>query len=249
MDKVRFRTIIAGLIVIISMPLFAQVAINTDGSAAASSAMLDVNSTTRGFLPPRLALTAADVASPVESPATGLLVFNSQTSGTGSNQVVPGYYSWNGTRWIPVSPQGGLSQGDMAYWNGTAWVIIPAGSYGQSLIFCNGVPTWGGCPALLSTNSISLIQPTAASVASVITSEGGTTVTARGVCWDTIPDPTIAARHTLDGSGSGEFHSVLSGLTGNKTYYVRSYATNQRGVTYGPQQILKTPESSSAWKP
>jgi len=36
--------------------------------------------------------------------------------------------------------------GAMAYWNGTEWLMIPPGTNGQSLVFCNGVPTWGACP-------------------------------------------------------------------------------------------------------
>lgn len=36
--------------------------------------------------------------------------------------------------------------GAMAYWNGTEWLMIPPGTNGQPLIFCNGVPSWGACP-------------------------------------------------------------------------------------------------------
>ena len=48
----------------------------------------------------------------------------------------------------------GNNPGDMLYWNGTSWVIIPAGSNGQQLIFCNGVPTWGGCASLYPITDI-----------------------------------------------------------------------------------------------
>ena len=85
--------------------LFAQVAVNTDGSTYDVSAMLDVKSTTKGFLPPRVALTAVNVAAPVTTPATGLLVYNTATAGTSPNNVVPGNYYWNGTRWVAVSQQ------------------------------------------------------------------------------------------------------------------------------------------------
>jgi hypothetical protein len=36
--------------------------------------------------------------------------------------------------------------GQMMYWNGNQWLAVPAGQNGQSLYWCNGVPTWGGCP-------------------------------------------------------------------------------------------------------
>ncbi len=60
-----------------------------------ASAKLEVSATDKGFLPPRLALTSVNSASPVTSPANGLMVFNTATAGSGSNQVVPGYYYWN----------------------------------------------------------------------------------------------------------------------------------------------------------
>ncbi len=76
----------------------AQTGIGTTTPSA--SAKLEVASTTQGFLPPRLALTATNAASPVSSPATGLIVYNTATTGTAPNNVVPGYYFWNGTAWV-----------------------------------------------------------------------------------------------------------------------------------------------------
>lgn len=79
-----------------------------------ASAKLDITSTNKGFLPPRVALTAANVFAPVTglsgttelATAAGLLIYNTVTSGTTPNNVVPGYYYWNGTAWIQIS--GGL---------------------------------------------------------------------------------------------------------------------------------------------
>ena len=71
-----------------------------------ASAKLDVTATDRGFLPPRVALTASNVFSPItgtSSAAAGLLIYNTATSGTVPNNVVPGYYFWNGTAWIQIS--------------------------------------------------------------------------------------------------------------------------------------------------
>ncbi len=75
----------------------AQIGIGTTTPNA--SAELDITSTNKGFLPPRIALTATTSASPVTSPATGLLVYNTATSGTAPNNVTPGYYYYNGTKW------------------------------------------------------------------------------------------------------------------------------------------------------
>src|SRR5690606_33506051 len=59
------------------------------------------------------------------------------------------------------------------------------------------------------------------------------TVTARGVCWNTSTNPTIANNCTTDGSGSGSFISSITGLTVSTHYYVRAYATNSAGTAYG----------------
>ncbi|MEO5889074.1 MAG: DNRLRE domain-containing protein [Ferruginibacter sp.] len=127
---------------------FAQVGIGTTTPNA--SAQLEINSTDKGFLPPRVALTATNAAAPVNSPATGLLVFNTATAGGTPTNVVPGYYYWNGSSWYPVINKGN-TPGDMQYWNGSRWVTIPLGLNGQQLTICNGVPTWGQCPAVTIT--------------------------------------------------------------------------------------------------
>jgi hypothetical protein len=67
-----------------------------------ASAKLEVASTNKGFLPPRVALTATNSASPITNPANGLMVFNTASAGTSPNQVFPGYYYWNSTslQWV-----------------------------------------------------------------------------------------------------------------------------------------------------
>jgi hypothetical protein len=85
---------------IISVQIYAQTGIGTTTPDA--SAKLDVSSTNKGFLPPRIALTALNSASPVTSPASGLLIFNTVSIGTSPNQVRPGYYYWDGVNstWV-----------------------------------------------------------------------------------------------------------------------------------------------------
>jgi hypothetical protein len=78
----------------------AQTGIGT--TSPSPSAKLEVASTNQGFLPPRIALTATNAASPVTLPATGLIVYNTSTAGTAPYNVAPGYYFWNGTAWIAV---------------------------------------------------------------------------------------------------------------------------------------------------
>lgn len=78
----------------------AQTGIGT--STPSPSAKLEVASINQGFLPPRIALTATNATSPVTSPATGLLVYNTATAGTAPNNVAPGYYYWNGSAWVAI---------------------------------------------------------------------------------------------------------------------------------------------------
>jgi hypothetical protein len=89
--------------------LYAQTGIGTTTPNAA--AKLDVNSADKGFLPPRVALTATNAFAPVTglsgstalATAAGLLIYNTATAGTAPNNVVPGYYYWNGTMWIQIA--------------------------------------------------------------------------------------------------------------------------------------------------
>ena len=90
-----------------SVQVFAQTGIGT--TAPNASAKLEVAATDKGFLPPRVALTASNAFSPIvgtAANATGLLVYNTASAGATPNNVVPGYYYWNGTAWIQIS--GGL---------------------------------------------------------------------------------------------------------------------------------------------
>lgn len=88
------------LILLALFPFYslAQVGINTTTPDASS--LLEIASTNKGFLPPRIALTAVNSTTPITSPATALLVYNTATSGLGINQVTPGYYYWDGSQWI-----------------------------------------------------------------------------------------------------------------------------------------------------
>jgi hypothetical protein len=85
----------------------AQTGIGTTTPSA--SAKLEVAATDKGFLPPRVALTAANMFTPItgtSSAAAGLLIYNTATAGSAPNNVVPGYYYWNGSAWVQIA--GGL---------------------------------------------------------------------------------------------------------------------------------------------
>ena len=101
---IKHFLLFAGLL--FSMQVIAQTGIGTPTPNA--SAKLDVFSDTKGFLPPRVALTSTNSFSPITGlsdassllTAAGLLIYNTATAGTAPNNVTPGFYYWNGTSWI-----------------------------------------------------------------------------------------------------------------------------------------------------
>jgi len=92
----------------------------------------------------------------------------------------------------------------------------------------------------LTTKSLSLVTTTSAACGGAISTDGGAAVTARGVCWNTSANPTIANSKTSDGTGPGLYTSSITGLTKNTLYYIRAYATNSVGTSYGDEILLKT---------
>ena len=93
---------------------------------------------------------------------------------------------------------------------------------------------------VVTTSSISNITDTSALSGGEITSDGGSPVTGRGVCWSTSPGPGITDNITTDGAGSGSFTSSITGLSPTTTYYVRAYATNGAGTSYGNERSFET---------
>lgn len=85
----------------------------------------------------------------------------------------------------------------------------------------------------VTTTAVSSITSNSASSGGNVTSDGGASVTARGVCWSTSANPTISDSKTTDGTGTGIFTSSITGLSANTTYHVRAYATNSVGTGYG----------------
>lgn len=92
----------------------------------------------------------------------------------------------------------------------------------------------------VTTTAATDVTASTATAGGDVTADGGASVTARGVCWSTSPNPTISDSHTTDGSGTGSFTSNITGLNATTTYYVRAYATNAGGTSYGDQMSFTT---------
>ncbi len=127
-----------------------------------------------------------------------------------------------------ISNLTGLQSGVTYYLR--AYATNSAGTaYGNEISFNTAAVT---VPTLL-TASVTSITLTSAVSGGIIATDGGGSVTARGICWNTVTGPTLANSTTSNGTGTGSFVSNLTGLTAGTTYYIRAYATNSAGTAYG----------------
>lgn len=172
-----------------------QVGIGT--TTPVSSAELDVTSTTKGFLPPRMT-HAQKIA--IVSPVAGLEIWCTNCGAFGETQL------YNGTTWTNAI-------------GGTASFPLPS----------------------VTTTAASAVLSTTATSGGNVTSDGGSAVTARGVCWSTTTNPTTAlVTKTIDAGTTGTFTSSITGLSASTIYYIRAYASNITGTTYGNEISITT---------
>lgn len=108
--------------------------------------------------------------------------------------------------------------------------------YAMTISFTSLPPTL----PVLTSSGISMVTQNSAICGGNITSDGGSIITARGVCWSTVSNPKITDSKTTDGSGIGTFTSSIISLTTNTTYFLRAYATNSTGTSYGNEIIFTT---------
>jgi pectin methylesterase-like acyl-CoA thioesterase len=96
----------------------------------------------------------------------------------------------------------------------------------------------------VSTNPVTNIVNTSAVGNGNITAWGGSTITDRGICWSLSHNPIIGTAidyNSAGPGGTGTFTAPIGGLALGSTYYVRAYATNSTGTSYGDEVILTTP--------
>jgi uncharacterized protein (TIGR02145 family) len=174
--------------------------------------------------------------------------------GSGASSVTQHGHCWSNTTSTPTisdnvttlgsrsttgdfeSPLTGLSADQIYYVR--AYATNDAGTgYGYSVPFSTDITE--GAPQLITTEVASITGTTAVS-GGTITSEGGSAITAKGICWSTSSGPTLADDHTYEGSGPGAFESTMTGLAQNWKYYVKAYATNTSGTGYGNQIVFTT---------
>ncbi|MFM8960052.1 MAG: hypothetical protein ACKOKH_07325, partial [Bacteroidota bacterium] len=99
--------------------------------------------------------------------------------------------------------------------------------------------------ASINTRTVYGISNTMAYSGGSLTSDGGSFVTQRGVVYDSVAGPTLTSNQTNDGTGTGSFTSMMTGLASSTTYYVRAYANNAQGTAYGNELSFNTTAQAS----
>ena len=93
------------------------------------------------------------------------------------------------------------------------------------------------------TKSVGEVTKTTAKVVGQVIADGGSEVSERGVCWNTEGAPEVIDYRTVDGKGIGTYDSDMTDLKNNTTYYVRAYAINEAGTSYGEEKTFVTLDS------
>ncbi|HET7732695.1 MAG TPA: fibrobacter succinogenes major paralogous domain-containing protein [Paludibacter sp.] len=93
---------------------------------------------------------------------------------------------------------------------------------------------------VINTAETSAVTQTTATCGGNIVSDGGTSIIERGVCWSTMPAPTVHMNKTSDGTGTGSFVSAVEFLNPASTYYIRAYATTADEITYYGNSLIVT---------
>lgn len=104
--------------------------------------------------------------------------------------------------------------------------------YGNELTFTTSSPSL----PIVSTSPVTSITDNSSLSGGIITFNGGSLITERGVVWSKRTNPTISDNKTSDGTGIGTYNSNLTGLEKDSIYYIRAYATNSEGTSYGDEE-------------
>lgn len=99
---------------------------------------------------------------------------------------------------------------------------------------------------VVHTNPVDYIRPTSAQVSGSISFDGGSEITEKGFCWGTSPEPTADNAFQVVGDGPEPFSLTIEGLKSEGHYYVRAFASNMNGISYGEDQEFDTPPETNS---
>ena len=285
-------------LLLVSGIVFAQVKQKIGGNSTkiSSSAILELESTTRGFLLPRM--TYAQRAA-IVAPVPGLQIWCIDCGTSGEMQLYDGGIWLSASVYVPpvvttnavtsiaasTATAGGAitSNGSTITSRGVCYTssgAIPtvddsktteAGTTGSFASALSGLAdakfyylrayatvgsstTYGNLVSFttqsvaVATTAISSVTNATASSGGSVSNDGGVTILARGVCYNTASAPTINNTKTSDAATS-IYTSALSGLTAATMYYARAYVTTNGGTVYGSEvtfTTLSTPSLATA---
>lgn len=151
--------------------------------------------------------------------------------------------------WISLISGAGVKEGELVF------RVDENGEYDERngmIVLCAGTNCYnikirqegrGSILPVVITADVTSVTSVSAVCGGYVASDGGKSVTSRGVVWSTSQNPTVELlTKTNDGSGNGQFSSTVTGLEQNTTYYVRAYATNANGTSYGEIRMFTTEE-------
>lgn len=201
--------------------------------------------------------TPADLPS-LQTKSIAAITATTATSGgtisnDGGNAITAKGIVWNTTGGASISSNLGITTdgNGTANFNSSLTGLTPNTTYYVRAYATNGVGTNYGDElnlttntglATVQTNAISSITATSASSGGTISNGGESPITAKGVVWNKAGNPTIASNDgkTTDGTGSANFSSSLASLEPGTKYYVKAYATNSFGTSYGDELNFTT---------
>jgi hypothetical protein len=170
--------------------------------------------------------------------------YYSTTSAIGPNQIVSGGVTWTVVSNLnPSSPFDDAVSTTSSY---TYAIYMRDRAYNYSAAAVVNYDACSVTPTITTTLAATSIGATGASSGGQTLSAGtGCAISVKGVCWNTTGTvggaaPTVADSKTTDGSGTANFNSSLTSLLPQTLYYVRAYATNQRGTSYGDEISFRT---------
>jgi hypothetical protein len=213
-------------------------------SAALTGYGADIPFTTNALVPTAPTVTTSPISPIGTNSATG----GGEVTDEGSAPVTQKGVVWNSSG-VPnptVTSNLGITPDGSGPGVFTSLIpgLFPGSSYHVRAYAISASGTSYGADILFTTLSLATVTTTAISDWSLTTATSGgnvlnvgsSPVTARGVVWDTSHNPTVAlSTKTVDGSGNGSYSSNITGLVAGTTYYIRAYATNGVGTSYGTE--------------
>lgn len=225
------------------IPLMAQVKMGENPKELNASALLELESSNKGFLPTRLSTSQRDA---ISLPAKGLLIYNTSTNQIEVNFGTPEVPEWNAGFSSSIGLS--ISAQDTARWNQNGSWTARVSPTGDTLYLPNGSKII--LPGISQLNyptapTVKTNPPGYLSAGSVLLSgeilrDGGRPVLQRGFVWSKMHNPVLGAVATSNefaGSGIGKFQTILKDLLLD-SLFIRAVAITSVDTTYGNEEFF-----------